>query len=532
MIKLLIVDDEEEIRSGIRDIIDWESNDICVCGEASNGVEALKLIDELSPDILLIDIRMPVKNGLEVIEAIAERKLSVRSIVLSGYDDFSYAQKSMKFGASDYLLKPCRPQEILDTVLKVKASIELENNKKKVYENLKIHFNKTLPVLKEKYLTRMITPEKKRLDKVQEDFLDLQIGLELKSFAVIVERIDRFSVLCESNNSKDIELFKFAVKNITEEILGAEYKCEVFEYNNDLVTIVNVYNQECISTISALANDIKTNISKLLGFSVSIGIGRYYEDINNIHLSYNEALKSIEAVFFMGPDSVIKYEDIFDCFESEACYPVNEEKEILQCIKLGNTEKLVLALDEFFNALCPEKLLKDHLIRSCTALALSLYHLCIEMNIETGNTFSHNFSFLSEIQKLENLEQLKIKLYKLSETIAEKVNSKKGGNKIIDSALKFINENYSSDLSLETVAKNVYITSGYLSLLFKQVVGVNFVDYLHKVRIEKACETLKNFRFKTYEVSSKVGYSDEKYFTQIFKKYTGMTPTQYRDSNA
>ncbi len=267
MMKLLIADDEEEILLGVKKSIDWASNGILVCGEASNGREALNKIHELSPDILLIDIRMPVLDGLHLIEILNSENNPVKSIILSGYDNFSYAQKALKLGAADYLLKPCMPSEILNTVLKVKALIEKENVKENMYKKLK--------------------------DQLKENVLQSEEQPELTEF-------------------------------------------------------------------------------------------------------------------------------------------------------------------------------KD------------------------------------------------------------KIDSKKITNKIIQLSVIFIQHNYYKDLNLEAIAKEVYITPSYLSLLFKQELNINFVDYLNKVRVEKACKLLKDIRLKVYDIAARVGYNDTKYFCKVFKKNTGVTPSQYR----
>ena len=206
MIRLMIVDDEEEIRNGIQNVIQWEANDIIVCGEAANGKEALKLIEELSPDVLLLDIRMPVMGGIELLETIASKNLPVKSIILSGYDDFSYAQNALKLGASDYLLKPCRPEEIIKTVLKVKNIIEDENKKKEAYSHLKAEFNKVLPVLKEKYLAKLLYPGNKPSEKLAEIFELYHINIRIDSVMSIIIRIDDFQIFSEGNTYADIEL--------------------------------------------------------------------------------------------------------------------------------------------------------------------------------------------------------------------------------------------------------------------------------------------------------------------------------------
>jgi two-component system response regulator YesN len=261
MYKLLIVEDNCDLIEGIKALIDWKANEIDLCGTAPNGILGLQLAQELKPDILITDIRMPLMSGLELLERLNEDKIKLKTIILSGYDDFCYAQKAIRYGAVDYLLKPCRAQEILGAVLKAIQEIKNEHYNDKLIENIQNHIEK------------------------------------------------------------------------------------------------------------------KTAL--------------------------------------------------------------NEQ---------------------------------------------------------------------DEIYKRDNKKR---KMF-------------------VESAINYIKLNYAAEISLQKVAEAIYITPGYLSSLFKQELDINFVDYIHKYRIQKAMELLKDIHYKNYEVANMVGYSDEKYFYQMFKKYYGITPNEYR----
>jgi two-component system response regulator YesN len=150
--------------------------------------------------------------------------------------------------------------------------------------------------------------------------------------------------------------------------------------------------------------------------------------------------------------------------------------------------------------------------------------------MNTDEIFGIGLTAIDDILKVDTLALIKQKIMQISHKILDKIQSRNSGNKIIELSLKYIEENYHKDLNLDTVANSVYINSGYFCILFKKTMGTNFIDYLHKKRIEKACEILTDIHSKSYEVALKVGYSNEKYFYQIFKKHTGMTPTQYKES--
>ncbi|QGQ94768.1 response regulator [Paenibacillus psychroresistens] len=529
MIKLLIVDDEEVVRDGIRLTIDWLSNGIEVCGEAEDGNQALELIHELKPDILLMDIRMPLMNGLQVIEAVYAAQIPLKFIFLSGYDDFSYAQQAMKFGASAYLLKPCMPEEILDTILKVKSELQDQQSRKEMYESLQLKFTENLPFLKEKFLVKLIHNEANTNQHLVENFEVFKLAIDPTGpINVAIIQIDDHLVLKDTLENKEVELIKIAVKKIINEIIEAAYCCEVFEHKNDFIILAAVDGDP--DRYNRLLDQIKASIKRLLGFTVSVGVGRIYDDFSHIHRSYMEAVKSIDARFLLGTDSLIHFEDMTYEEVEEFIYPIQAEKNVLSSLKTGNALELSSRLELFFTTISRDTSSKDHMLKSCLMLCLSLYHIGVEMNMKTDDIFGQGLSSIDNILKLGTLEQIKEKIGLITHSFLEQTLNRKSSNKIIESSLKYIAENYDKDLNLDKVANSIYINPGYFCLLFKKTVGTNFIDYLNKIRIEKACEQLKDIHAKSYEVAFKVGYSNEKYFYQIFKKYTGMTPTQYRES--
>jgi two-component system, response regulator YesN len=527
MIKLLIADDEEEIRSGIRDIIDWKSNGISVCGEVENGLEALKIIQETAPDILLLDIKMPEMDGIQVMEHLApESKMKI--IILSGYDNFSYAQKALKLGASDYILKPCHKDVILQTVLRVKEGIESELKNKIFFDQLQAQFNHSLPLLKEKYLIKLLNTAYDSELKLLENFELFKINIPTKPIVVAVVNID-YPYHFYEQFTRDAELMKFAIRNICTETIYQRFFHEIIEYNGDIIILVSLdpkQREQLLQLLEQIKDTIKLNLS----FSVSIGIGNIEEDIHRIHLSYVEALKSIEAKFFLGADTIIQYQDIHSSVIEDALYPIAEEKSVLNCIAQGNEAELDVAIDGFFTVLSPEKRSKICFTRCCLALYLSIYHFCIERALHEDETLDHNFSTLDSILKLETMSEMKEIIINSAKYAMSRVNRKKGNNKTIEMAVKYIEENYAKDISLENISRSVYLSPSYFSLLFKQVMSINFVDYLNKVRIENACELLKDIQYKTYEIAYKTGFHDEKYFSFIFKKVTGMSPSQFRSN--
>lgn len=528
MVRLFVVDDEMDIRKNVIKKINWGENDIQVCGEASNGKEAIELIEDAAPDILIADIRMPIMDGLAMTEHLLNFKPNIKIIILSGYDDFGYAQRALKFGAFDYLLKPCKAQEILDAVIKAKLAIENEKKRENLLLSAKLQLNEAIPLAKENFLAQLIHKEFFDLDYISERFNKLGIALNPNNVIASVIHIFNLSDCFKNSLGDSFSQTKYEIKNIISKTISSCCICEVFEDLDDIIVILNEPNTVRLLPIM---NTLNEKLREYLHTDISIGVGRNYGDITNINLSFNEAKEAVKAGFFFGSNLVICFDDIENIYKSGISYPIQAEKNLLECLGLNNSEEdLKMYFVDFFSSLNVGNIPKDYIIKASISLLLSVYKHCVERNIDTDSIFGPGLSYLDEIYSLNNIDQLKAKIWNMLSNISKELSSKKSTNKVITMATKYIKENYKNDISLESIAHNVYVTPSYLSMLFKSTLGINFVGYLNKIRIEKACELLKDMRYKTYEIAEIVGYKDEKYFSFVFKKVTGLPPSQYRNN--
>jgi two-component system response regulator YesN len=532
MINLLIADDEIEILDGIRSVIDWEANDIRICGEASDGRSALELVYKLSPDVVLMDIRMPKLTGLEVLEEIYKDNLNTKCIILSGYDDFYYARKAINLKATDYLLKPCQPNDILEAVLRVKKVIEAENLKETLFDKYKSYFYDNISVLKEKLLREIIYNTHSDYNALEEKMDLYKINLSKSNLLTAVVHIDILNEEGKEFNQIDIETLKIAIKEITEKIIPNGFGKEIFQDNEDIVIILSseeIINWYVVS--NKLFREIKEEIKSQLQVSVTIGIGGNANNVSEIFKSYNEAISAMEAKFFMGEDNLIFFDEITIQSLKPVGYPLNEDIKIINCLSTGNIDTLKSYVDDYFKTLCSDSSIsKDYIKYSCLALFGSILRFCLEKAIDINAMFGEEDDWINKINNCKTIFQLQETVLNIVEYVFNTISENKNTNYLIKKAVEYIKDNFHEDINLETIAKNIFITPGYLSLLFKQETGVNFLEYLHKYRIQKAKEYLHNKLLKNYEVSRMVGYTNEKYFSQMFKRYTGLTPTQYKDS--
>lgn len=247
-----------------------------------------------------------------------------------------------------------------------------------------------------------------------------------------------------------------------------------------------------------------------------------------MQVAYKRALDALDFQYFTGSNAIVTYDEIRNYAIRKTFYPLDTERALLSMIASGHSESIAEQLDVFLHALKSNNATGDQYKKASLALVFSVYHVCVENNVDTDPIFGTDLSALDKIAEIDKISALQKQILDILESSAQKFASLQNVNSYMEMILKFIDERYADEISLESIASEVFITPGYVSILFKQVLGVNFVDYLQKVRSKKACQLLADVRLKIYDVSCKVGYKDEKYFSQVFRKNIGMTPSQYR----
>jgi two-component system response regulator YesN len=530
-LKLLIVDDEAEIREGILHSIPWQEQGIIVAGLAANGREALRMITETEPDLMILDIRMPVMNGLEVLEKLAEQPFPLKVIVLSGYDDFSYCQKALRYGVSDYLLKPCRPTEILNVINKLKDQIAAEEEQARQWKHLLQKFQENLPILRENLIMNLIQHRPADDQAALARWNLYQMEVTPQNIGLALVRIDRQHKLA-SLSRQEFEFTKFALYGQIEAITKQPpaLKTVISDFHDNVIILWNV-DEEAPGLFGRRMEQLRLNVETGMSVTITIGLGEPANDLMELQTAFHSAVLALEHGFWEGTNRIIHYrEAVHDDFPGTRGL-TQEENLIVHCIRTNDPTRLESALNAFFaNLSIPGKNAKDSIQKMITALICSVYHVCLERGINTDSIFGPNLAILDELPRLETLRELQERILLCFKQIIELHPLQKTQSKMVTQAVNYIEEHYAEDLNLENIAKIVFVSPGYLSISFKQVLQKNFVDYVAEVRVRKAKELLKDFHRKIYEIAVQTGYKDEKYFSQIFKKITGMSPNQYRDS--
>lgn len=249
MYKLLIVDDEEEVRKGIIEKIDWGLYGFQIVGEAENGREALEIVNKIVPDVVITDIKMPFMDGLNLSEILREKYPATKTIILTGFDEFEYAQKAIKSNVSEYILKPVSSKDIIEVLVRLKAVIDEEIAQKEDLKTLRENYNKMLPLLREKFLASLLTSRLSRAEAIEKSYL-YDIDIRSKGFVVAMLTIDydtltseAFEVDMEQKKPasfripEDKDLLQFAILNIADEVVK-KYGVGITFLHNDLIAVI------------------------------------------------------------------------------------------------------------------------------------------------------------------------------------------------------------------------------------------------------------------------------------------------------
>lgn len=536
-LKVLVVDDEALIRNGICKKIERLVPNTTIVGRAEDAIEAIEMVKEHHPNIVITDIRMPEIDGLQFINMAKAIYSDIKFVVLSGFQDFEYARRAMRLGVEDYLLKPIDNQQLKSIIENLQHKIEEEQLQINMISDLKSKVNANLAFIKNKYLTDLISTDS------ENDILQIIKNLELIGikfnyiyYSVVTISISNLLDLYSSISSEDILQKKYEICDIAEETLSSVGTAIAFNNlkdENQIVVIVNhdnILNNNLIFNLPKLSSNIINSINKFLNLSVSIGIGESYDNINLVHASYLESYTSVMQRIVLGDKRVIHIADIPD--SNRITYFLSDENKLLliSCMKEGSYKKSLEIIDNVFNQIKT----KEISYLNIKVLYVDLILLFTKTVKEAGGTFEKIFPFdiLSEsfISKHSSLYSIHTWIQNCVKSICNYILDlkKSSGKKVIEEILGLIDNYYYTDLSLNDLAAKYYINLSYLSQLFKTETGENFIDYLTKVRIEKAKELLKSTELKTYKISELVGYSNSRYFSDVFQKNVGVTPTTFR----
>ncbi|OBZ18698.1 DNA-binding response regulator [Bacillus sp. FJAT-27264] len=545
MYKLILAEDEEDVREGIIGQIDWEKYGFEVVDQAENGREAADAIDRLLPDVVVTDIQMPFMNGLQLAEWIRSRHPNTKIIILTGYDEFEYAQRAIKLQIDEYILKPFSSQELIDVLLKVKGSIESEIAEKENVFVLSEHYRKSLPVLREQFLCSLVSRRLTRTE-IEEKRTEYDIPLEGQLFQASVISVDYIRQGGRENpeegrpvslrDTGDRNLQLFAVLNIAEEICEKHDFGKVFIHRDNVVLLsVSPHQEEAEITgkTFTILEEIGQNVQRFLKLTVTSGAGTVCQSPELLFNSFGDAMQALDYRVILGNNRVIWIEDVESRSTQMLDYDDLSQQSLIRTIKLGTVQELKTVVDGLFAGLdITQVSMQDYQI-FLLEIMTSILRVAKEAGNETAELFGSGLSSLIDTNKFNNVEEAKQWIINLCTRIMNSIALERQSSykQLIDQAKEYIRDHYEeSDISIGKVCQHLHISTGYFSSIFKKEMKTTFVSYLLQIRLEAAKELLRSTELKAFEIAEKIGFSDPNYFSFCFRKKYGFSPKEYKNS--
>ncbi len=521
--KLLIADDDEQIRSGIEQGIDWSSLDMKMVITASNGLEALERFTELLPEIVITDVRMPGMDGLELLKKIKEIKPQTRVIILSGYNDFEYLKKAIQLDAVDYEMKPIRARSLIALIQKVKEDIirerVTEQEFQKYLESYKTSFGEEL-------ISGSITDRLIILEGLQQYY-----GFDgTKSLVCVSAQIDG-DWKKNSDTAKiaaDTICRLFAASDLASRGICLRSKEAKLVFLVTIETKSYLYYRQFASELTNRLRSWNRETRSVCQLSFSSGISSPGSVAEFVKL-YQEANQALSMRLYEGSGSIQVYNNTAELSDKTIVGLLENAEFILQ-LSQGDFASATGMVNNEFECMKKER---EYSRKSVAAYTRNLLHFFTVTNrivpADRIEQIQSKIAFIegnADYLSIEEFREIVVSVFE--ETLTRLT---KDLSPVMLRTDEFIRKNFTRELTVEMLSEQVGKTPNYFSHLFKREFGVSFKEYVTRLRISKAKELILHTNDLIYEISGKVGFSDYTYFTQVFKKMEGYPPAALRKNN-
>ncbi|MFS0722519.1 response regulator [Paenibacillus sp. 1P07SE] len=528
---LMIVEDEIRILNSLVHNIPWEEHDIEVVATAENGREALHLLNRRKPDIVLLDIEMPELDGLSLAERIATESPHIRMIILSGHDDFTFAQRAVGLGIKRYLLKPAGEEEILQTVLEAAREVRAELADRHNLADLQHKWRTRLPQLQETFLRSWMLD---RYDgwEVLRHGEELGLGLPPDAlYTAVVCSIDPLTEEEQRFTASDMPLLAFSLTSIAREFLPAS-EGYVFAGSEGQTVLLFVgapdeSASELMKRVHLRCMRLLQVVKECLKVPASAGVGRACQ-LAESPTSYREACLALRERAVYGHELAIPYLTVKDeprPLQLDAAF----EKQLEIAIYMDTKEHMVELVDNYMAQLLEQAGSSERVYEQLLVISSCFVRLIQGQGWSLQRVLGDDYAYFLSLQSLLSSEQIRAwsrRVVGHIRTYAEETR-RTTSHQLVRQLVETVEAQLSEDLGLHTLAEQLFVNPSYLSRLFKKETGTSFSSYVQERRMERARELLQDGA-KVFDAASRVGYRDISYFAKVFRKHWGAAPSEIR----
>ncbi len=523
MIKLMIADDEHWVREGLYRAVEWDKVGIEVVGCASNGQDAYDLYIKNKPRIIITDIRMPYMDGLELTKKILDMDSDAYILLISAFSDFDYAKKALELGAMNYILKPFDKKKILTIIEKAVNSINRNDEKKQLVERSREY-------IKQYVIDKITGTLYTEYADIKELFEENSLTIYNKDIVVIVARLMTHdnSQAHLSEPTSERYFFEYAQVYLFGHfpyVLATIKESGLFTaiLGLDEVNAYDFVKEKIYGLYSEADHEIKKHLI--------IGSGKIYETIMNAYNSYCEALISLNYNTSQNSNSVYFFDDLKERNNMDSKNLTEFYSKLENIITKKNLDEVKIILEELELLIIQNYYLYDYDLKSFFYQLISIpVNILLKNNLRITEVFEDGLNINSIVNSVETIAEFKTRYIQIIEKVISFLEVKNDHiRKDIEKIKRFINIHFcDSNISLNMIADKIMLTPAYVSKLFKQELGISYIDYITDLRINRAKELLENHNYRVYEVAEMTGYTNTNYFISLFKKHVGVSPTEYR----
>jgi two-component system response regulator YesN len=495
--KLLIADDERWELELLNSLLMEKYGALFTIQEAENGKEAVNIAQENDVDLVLMDINMPFLNGLQAIKQIKKARPAVEFIVLTAYGEFDYAQQALHLGAYSYLLKPVNPEQLFEKMDELIRLIEERRGYETEKTQLRSRIKQITPYMRNMFFEQLIFDQFESQHEIEEyrQFCGIQ-GLSRRVVIGMVSDQSKFDpILNDLSSRQEAQKVDYII---------FDDKIILFTDQNDI-----------LKDLLALEQDLQ------------FGVGLSYSSPKDIRLSYKEALQAL-GYANLSYQPIMFYEDIPQIQQNENKSWVRAKKNLYDSIRKVQKKE---ALQEVHNLIQIGQSFSDNLLRiHAMELLYILTEVMVELDFDEKIMNEHKLRYMTQVGHSKTFVDFSFPLKKLVVDIIDDVLNRPKNSKeeLIHQCKEYIKKHYKEDINLSNLSRYLHVSPAYISKLFKKIEGMNIVNYINEIRTEQAKTLLIYSSLTIEEISEQIGYKTQNYFSFIFKKIVGCTPSEYR----
>lgn len=532
---ILLVDDEADILQAMKKKIDWEALGFCLAGTAENGQEALEMAEQMHIDVVMTDIKMPYMDGLTLCRKLKESYRNMKVVIYSGFDEFDYAREAVHLEAEEYLLKPISSRDMETVFKKIREKLDQEFDEHRNLSRLSEYYKKSLPSMQEQLFMGIL--EGKFMGERARSLMETyEMDLRAPYYAV--------AILMAGGNPREPQgdagpLLTLSLKEMCQEYLEGKMNFYSAVYLDEVIVMFMLKDAGDMEQVLYHLDQICKMGTRIMNVPVTAALGQIcaastganccYLDF--LTSSYQEARNAMEYRTIMGGSQVLYIRDIEPSPKDSVSFMEYDFQNLMRAVKLGDHHETDAAISKFMDSIRSMYLSPSQYQLLFMELVTELMKIGRSYKLRTKQIFGDISVPWQEFYKYITIDDLEGWLQEICTNLRRTLRHERTDSavKLTEQAKAYIEKHYrENELSAETLCRHLNVSAAYFSTIFKKEVGLSFVAYLTKIRLEHAVELLRTTEDKTYVIAEAVGYTEPNYFSYVFKKQYGISPSKYR----